>query len=160
MLACCLVHVMVVHIAPVFCKSVLQGSVGFTYVLYRTLLASYTVHNVLCLAIYLLCDLCCAIYGCCPDHLSLFHKRTSRTPFGTFVHPRKISFWSSRSQWGNLCSHNFFSNMFSRNESCINTRQEKLTYREFPYRTDRFFNSPLCYLTRLLNLNPVKQQSN
>ena len=51
------------------------------------------------------------------------------------------------------------SDLFSLNDSSINTRQEKLTYREFPYRTDRFYNSPLCYLTRLLNLNPTKQQS-
>ena len=36
------------------------------------------------------------------------------------------------------------------------TRQEKPIYREYSCTNDRFFNSPLCYLTRLLNQNPVK----
>ena len=49
--------------------------------------------------------------------------------------------------------------LFSLNHTSVNTRQEKLIYREFQYRTDRFYDSPLCYLTRLLNIYPVKQQS-
>ena len=38
----------------------------------------------------------------------------------------------------------------------VNTRQDKQLYREFTARRDRYYNSPLCYLTRLLNSNPVK----
>ena len=47
--------------------------------------------------------------------------------------------------------------LFSPYETNLNTRQEKPLYKEFSYRTGRYFDSPLCYLTRLLNLNPVKE---
>ena len=46
--------------------------------------------------------------------------------------------------------------LFSRNTFSIETRQEKLDYLDYNCRTQRYFKSPLCYLTRLLNLNPVK----
>ena len=46
--------------------------------------------------------------------------------------------------------------MFTRNLNNVNTRQDKLQYREYSCRTNRFYNSPLCSLTRLLNMNPVK----
>ena len=49
--------------------------------------------------------------------------------------------------------------LFSPYPTHLNTRQEKPLYREFSCRTGRFFDSPLCYLTRLLNLNPVKKQN-
>ena len=45
--------------------------------------------------------------------------------------------------------------LFSRNHG-VNTRQDQKVYREFSFRRDRFRDSPLCYLTRLLNSNPVK----
>ena len=48
--------------------------------------------------------------------------------------------------------------MFLRSENTHNTRQETTTYREFTYRSKRFYNSPLCYLTRLLNKNPVNSK--
>ena len=48
------------------------------------------------------------------------------------------------------------SDMFSRNNNACNTRANKPEYREFKCRNARFYNSPLCYLTRLLNNNPVK----
>ena len=48
--------------------------------------------------------------------------------------------------------------MFLRSENTHNTRQETTTYREFTYRSKRFYNSPLCYLTRLLNRNPVNSK--
>jgi hypothetical protein len=51
---------------------------------------------------------------------------------------------------------NRHADMFTRNQNNFNTRQEKPMYREFSSRTGRFYNSPLCYLTRLLNTNPVK----
>ena len=46
--------------------------------------------------------------------------------------------------------------MFSRNTNPFNTRNVKPIYKEFNCRTNRFFDSPLCHLTRLLNLNPVR----
>ena len=52
------------------------------------------------------------------------------------------------------------SDMFTENENRFNTRTTKLRYREFLCRNKRFYNSPLCYLTRLLNSNPVTQKSN
>ena len=52
------------------------------------------------------------------------------------------------------------SDMFTQNENRCNTRTTKLRYKEFLCRNKRFYNSPLCYLTRLLNLNPVKLSSN
>ena len=48
--------------------------------------------------------------------------------------------------------------MFLKSENTHNTRQETTTYREFTYRSKRFYNSPLCYLTRLLNRNPVNSK--
>ena len=48
------------------------------------------------------------------------------------------------------------SDLFVRNTQNINTRKSKLLYREFKCRTKRYYNSPLCYLTRLLNSNPIK----
>ena len=45
--------------------------------------------------------------------------------------------------------------MFCRNTNPFNTRYEKQVYRDFSCRTTRFLDSPLCYLTRLLNSNPV-----
>ena len=50
------------------------------------------------------------------------------------------------------------SDLFAPNTNTVNTRQEKLPYREHTGRnsTGRFHNSPLCYLTRLLNDNPGK----
>ena len=54
------------------------------------------------------------------------------------------------------CSLNpMHSDLFTLSQN-VNTRQEKQLYREFSARTDRFYNSPLCYLTRLLNSNPVE----
>ena len=47
------------------------------------------------------------------------------------------------------------SDLFVRNTQNINTRNNKLLYREFKCRTKRYYNSPLCYLTRLLNSNPI-----
>jgi hypothetical protein len=44
--------------------------------------------------------------------------------------------------------------LFIRNTDNFYTRQEKPPYNERPYRTGRFFKSPLCYLTRLLNMYP------
>ena len=53
------------------------------------------------------------------------------------------------------CSQNpMHSDLFTMGQN-VNTRQEKQLYREFTTRTNRFFDSPLCYLTRLLNSNPV-----
>ena len=48
------------------------------------------------------------------------------------------------------------SDLFVRNTNNINTRRQKLLYREYKCRNKRFYNSPLCYLTRLLNNNPIK----
>ena len=47
--------------------------------------------------------------------------------------------------------------MFTKNVNmCMcNTRTSKFKYREFLCRNKRFYDSPLCYLTRLLNLNPI-----
>ena len=50
--------------------------------------------------------------------------------------------------------------LFSPHTTHVKTRQEKPLHREFSCRTGRFFDSPLCYLTRLLNLNPVRKPSN
>ena len=53
------------------------------------------------------------------------------------------------------------SDMFCRNSNNSNTRNKQPDYREYKCRTSRLYNSPLCYLTRVLNNNPVKQnQSN
>ena len=49
--------------------------------------------------------------------------------------------------------------LFQRNTNPFNTRTEKPIYREFSCRTGRFYDSPLCYLTRLLNMNPIKVNS-
>ena len=46
--------------------------------------------------------------------------------------------------------------MFCRNTNPFNTRHERPIYRDFNCRTTRFLNSPLCYLTRLLNTNAVQ----
>ena len=46
--------------------------------------------------------------------------------------------------------------LFTRTTNNFNTRQDHHLYREYTCKTKRFFNSPLCYLTRLLNTNPVK----
>ena len=51
------------------------------------------------------------------------------------------------------------SDLFYSNKNTCNTRGNKPEYREFKCRTTRFYNSPLCYLTRLLNINPVKPKS-
>ena len=48
------------------------------------------------------------------------------------------------------------SDLFVRNTQNINTRSNKQLYREFKCRTKRFYDSPLCYLTRLLNSHPIK----
>ena len=48
------------------------------------------------------------------------------------------------------------SDFFTLNTCNVSTRQEKQTYREFNCSTGRYYDSPLCYLTRLLNQNPVK----
>ena len=50
------------------------------------------------------------------------------------------------------------SDLFVRNIQNINTRSNKLFYKEYKCRTKRFYDSPLCYLTRLLNSNPIKLQ--
>ena len=47
------------------------------------------------------------------------------------------------------------SDLFYKNKNNFNTRHNKLLYREFTCRNNRFYNSPLCYLTRVLNKNPV-----
>ena len=49
------------------------------------------------------------------------------------------------------------SDILSRNNNARNTRAKKPEYREFKCLNARFYNSPLCYLTRLLNNNPVKR---
>ena len=46
--------------------------------------------------------------------------------------------------------------LFVKNTDQGYTRQEKPLYRDYQCRTGRFFKSPLCYLTRLLNLYPAK----
>ena len=49
------------------------------------------------------------------------------------------------------------SDLFVETEFTYNTRNKNtLKYREFLCRNQRFYNSPLCYLTRLLNSNPIK----
>ena len=48
------------------------------------------------------------------------------------------------------------SDLFVRNEVQINTRKKKPIFKEFSCRNKRFFDSPLCYLTRLLNKNPTQ----
>ena len=49
------------------------------------------------------------------------------------------------------------SDMFFETDYTHNTRQKnRQKYKEFSYRSKRFYNSPLCYLTRLLNSNPTK----
>ena len=48
------------------------------------------------------------------------------------------------------------SDMFTKNVNTHNTRHNKAIYKEHTFRTKRFYDSPLCYLTRLLNCNPVK----
>ena len=45
--------------------------------------------------------------------------------------------------------------MFLKSENAHNTRLKTKAYREFNSRNKRFFDSPLCYLTRLLNRYPV-----
>ena len=47
--------------------------------------------------------------------------------------------------------------LFQRKTNSFNTRNNKPYFREFICRNSRFYNSPLCYLTRLLNTNPVKK---
>ena len=46
--------------------------------------------------------------------------------------------------------------LFCRNNNDFNTRHTKPIYREYMCRNGRFYKSPLCFLTRLLNKNPVK----
>ena len=46
--------------------------------------------------------------------------------------------------------------LFLKNTNNFNTRYSKHSYREFKCRSKRFFNSPLCYLTRLLSKHPVE----
>ena len=46
--------------------------------------------------------------------------------------------------------------MFCRDTNPFNTRTVKPIYREFSCRNGRFYDSPLCYLTRMLNMNHVK----
>ena len=46
--------------------------------------------------------------------------------------------------------------LFCRNTSKTYTRHKQPLYREFKCRRNRFYKSPLCYLTRLLNKNPLK----
>ena len=46
--------------------------------------------------------------------------------------------------------------MFCRKTNPFNTRNEKPIYREFNCRNGHFYDSPLCFLTRLLNKNPVR----
>ena len=50
--------------------------------------------------------------------------------------------------------------MFCRNTNPFNTRTVKPIYREFSCRNGRFYDSPLCYLTRMLNMNPVQVNDN
>ena len=47
------------------------------------------------------------------------------------------------------------SDLFVRNNVKINTRKKKPIFKEYTCRNKRFFDSPLCYLTRLLNNNPT-----
>ena len=51
------------------------------------------------------------------------------------------------------------SDFFTPNNYNVSTRQDRPLYREFNCTNNRFFNSPLCYLTRLLNENPAKKGS-
>ena len=48
------------------------------------------------------------------------------------------------------------SDWFCPRQDIHNTRHDLAPYREFKCNSKRFFNSPLCHLTRLLNQNPVK----
>ena len=48
------------------------------------------------------------------------------------------------------------SDFFTPDNCKIDTRQDKPLYREFNCTNNRYYDSPLCYLTRLLNKNPVK----
>ena len=52
------------------------------------------------------------------------------------------------------------SDMFVKNTSTIHTRNNKPLYREYNYRNKRFYKSPLCFLTRLLNKNRVSNNQN
>ena len=52
------------------------------------------------------------------------------------------------------------SDMFTKRENTYNTRQNKSMFKELSSRNKRFYDSPLCYLTRLLNSYPVKQNTN
>ena len=47
------------------------------------------------------------------------------------------------------------SDWFCPSQEFHNTRQDLPVYREFKCNSKRFFKSPLCYLTRLLNENPI-----
>ena len=51
------------------------------------------------------------------------------------------------------------SDLFQRYTNNLNTRNNKPCFIEFKCRNKRFYNSPLCYLTRLLNNNPVRKQT-
>ena len=48
------------------------------------------------------------------------------------------------------------SDLLLKNTNNFNTRYSGHSYREFKCRNKRFYNSPLCYLTRLLNKYPVE----
>ena len=61
-------------------------------------------------------------------------------------------------KWPQKASLNpMHSDFFCRNSNPFHTRHAKPIYREFICRNTRYYNSPLCYLTRLLNCNPVKE---
>ena len=44
-----------------------------------------------------------------------------------------------------------YEHWFCKNPADVNTRSEKLFFKPVKYRTDRFKNSPISYLTKLLN---------
>ena len=59
-----------------------------------------------------------------------------------------------RLEWSLDIQH---ADLFCRNKSTCNTRQTQPTYGESFCRNNRFYNSPLYFLTRLLNKNPIKK---
>ena len=50
------------------------------------------------------------------------------------------------------------SDMFSKKKNIINTRRKNFNFCEYTCKTKRFFDSPLCYLTRLLSSNPPRRK--
>ena len=99
------------NVSPVLCDPILQAPLAFPYVLYITFFSCYAVPNVICLAIYLVCYLCC-VSGCrSSDLLSLLNIGTSWAPLA-LCHSWNLSFWSYRGLRGDSCSNYEFLYIF------------------------------------------------